>query len=276
MSNLIITALYIYPIKSLAGIEVAKAKVESHGFQNDRRFMLVDENNQFITQRKFAKMALLQPELTATEIIVRHKTEAVIPLKISLNEPNTTSEMVTIWDDTCPAKPVSPEADEWFSAVLGMKCRLMYMHDDSIRQADQRYAINETDKVSFADGYPYLMISEESLAQLNGKLDEPMDMRRFRPSIVFKGGKPHEEDEIRRVFCNGIEMYGVKPCARCVMTTVNPDTSEKGKEPLKTLSTYRQTGNKILFGENFIATSKGELKVGYLLKVLERKIPSLR
>ena len=263
MSNLIITALYIYPIKSLAGIEVAKAKVESHGFQNDRRFMLVDENNQFITQRKFAKMALLQPELTATEIIVRHKTEAVIPLKISLNEPNTTSEMVTIWDDT-------------FSAVLGMKCRLMYMHDDSIRQADQRYAINETDKVSFADGYPYLMISEESLAQLNGKLDEPMDMRRFRPSIVFKGGKPHEEDEIRRVFCNGIEMYGVKPCARCVMTTVNPDTSEKGKEPLKTLSTYRQTGNKILFGENFIATSKGELKVGYLLKVLERKIPSLR
>ena len=275
MSNLIITALYIYPIKSLAGIEVAKAKVESRGFQNDRRFMLVDENNQFITQRKHNKMALLQPELTASEIIVRHKTEAVSPLKISLDEPNTSPEMVTIWDDTCPAKPVSPEADEWFSTVLGMKCRLMYMHDDSIRQADQRYAIQETDKVSFADGYPYLMISEESLAQLNGKLDEPMDMRRFRPSIVFKGGKAHEEDEIRKVFCNGIEMYGVKPCARCVMTTVNPDTSEKGKEPLKTLSTYRQTGNKILFGENFIATSEGELKVGYLLKVLERKTPSL-
>ena len=275
MSNLIITALYIYPIKSLAGIEVAKAKVESRGFQNDRRFMLVDENNQFITQRKYAKMALLQPELTATEIIVRHKTEAVSPLKISLDEPNTTPEMVTIWDDTCPAKPVSTEADEWFSAVLGMKCRLMYMHDASIRQADQRYAINETDKVSFADGYPYLMISEESLAQLNEKLNESIDMRRFRPSIVFKGGKPHEEDEIRKVFCNGIEMYGVKPCARCVMTTVNPDTSEKGKEPLKTLSTYRQTGNKILFGENFIATSEGELKVGYLLKVLERKAPAL-
>ena len=275
MSNLIITALYIYPIKSLAGIEVAKAKVESRGFQNDRRFMLVDENNQFITQRKYAKMALLQPELTATEIIVRHKTEDISPLRVSLNEPNTAPEMVTIWDDTCPAKPVSTEADEWFSAVLGMKCRLMYMHDDSIRQADQRYAINETDKVSFADGYPYLMISEESLAQLNTKLDEPIDMRRFRPSIVFKGGKPHEEDEIRKVFCNGIQMYGVKPCARCVMTTVNPDTSEKGKEPLKTLSTYRQIGNKILFGENFIATSEGELKVGYLLKVLERKEPDL-
>ncbi|MGW8122538.1 MOSC domain-containing protein [Roseivirga echinicomitans] len=275
MSNLIITALYIYPIKSLSGIEVAKAKVESRGFQHDRRFMLVDENNQFITQRKFAKMALLQPALTASEIIVRHKKEAVSPLKISLAEPNTSPEMVTIWDDTCPAKPVSHEADEWFSTVLGMKCRLMYMHDDSIRQADQRYAINETDKVSFADGYPFLMISEESLAQLNGKLDEPMDMRRFRPSIVFKGGKPHEEDEIRKVFCNGIEMFGVKPCARCVMTTVNPDTSEKGKEPLQTLSSYRQIGNKILFGENFIATNKGELKVGYLLKVLERKAPVL-
>lgn len=275
MSNLIITALYIYPIKSLAGIEVPKAKVESRGFQNDRRFMLVDEENQFITQRKYPKMALLQPELTNSEIIVRHKIEAVSPLRISLDEPNTTPEMVTIWDDTCPAKPVSPETDEWFSAVLGMKCRLMYMHDGSVRQADQRYAINETDKVSFADGYPYLMISEESLAQLNEKLDEPMDMRRFRPSIVFKGGKPHEEDEIRKVFCNGIEMYGVKPCARCVMTTVNPDTSEKGTEPLKTLSTYRQVGNKILFGENFIATGERELKVGYLLKVLERKEASL-
>lgn len=275
MSNLIITALYIYPIKSLAGIEVPKAKVESRGFQHDRRFMLVDENNQFITQRNHAKMALLQPELTATEIIVRHKAEDINPLKISLDEPNTSPEMVTIWDDTCPAKPVSSKADEWFSTVLGMKCRLMYMHDESIRQADQRYAIKETDKVSFADGYPYLMISEESLAQLNEKLDEPIDMRRFRPSIVFKGGKPHEEDEIRKVFCNGIEMYGVKPCARCVMTTVNPDTSEKGKEPLKTLSIYRQIGSKILFGENFIATSGGELKVGYLLKVLERKPSSI-
>jgi hypothetical protein len=183
--------------------------------------------------------------------------------------------MVTIWDDTCPAKPVSLAADEWFSNVLGMKCRLMYMHDDSVRQADQRYAISETDKVSFADGYPYLMISEESLALLNDKLEAPVDMRRFRPSIVFKGGKPHEEDEIRKVFCNGMELYGVKPCARCVMTTVDPDTSEKGKEPLKTLSTYRQVGNKILFGENFIATSEGELKVGYLLKVLESKPTAL-
>lgn len=272
MSNLIITELYIYPIKSLAGIEVPKAKVESRGLQFDRRWMLVDENNQFITQRNFPKMALLQPEITASEIIVRDKSNIVSPLKISLEEPKTHPEMVTIWDDTCPAKPVGLKADEWFSHILEMKCRLMYMHNDSVRQADQRYAINETDKVSFADGYPILMVSEESMNQLNQKMGLHYSIRRFRPNIVFKGGKPHEEDTLRKVTINGVELYGVKPCARCVLITIDPSTTNQGKEPSKTLSAYRKRDNKILFGENFIPMNHGEISIGNPIVVEEVKV----
>lgn len=271
MSELVITSLFIYPIKSLAGISIKDSQVESRGLKFDRRWMLVDDNNQFITQRDHPKMAFLQPEITESSISVGHRKQNIAPIIISLSEPLSEPEMVTIWDDTCPAKEVSKEANDWFSKVLEMDCRLMYMHDTSIRQADQRYAINETDKVSFADGYPVLMVSEESMNQLNQKMGLNYSMERFRPNIVFKGGDPHQEDNLRKVQTGEVEFYGVKPCARCVLTTIDPRTTEQGKEPLKTLSTYRKLNNKILFGENFIPTKEGQIKLGDSLSILEIK-----
>lgn len=271
MSELVITSLFIYPIKSLAGISLKHSQVESRGLKFDRRWMLVDENNQFITQREHPKMAMLQPEITESSIIVSHRKQNIAPIIISLSAPNSVPEMVTIWDDTCPAKEVSKEANDWFSKVLNMVCRLMYMHDTSIRQADQRYAVNETDKVSFADGYPVLMVSEESMNQLNQKMGLDYSIERFRPNIVFKGGNPHQEDTIRKVQIAEVEFYGVKPCARCVLTTIDPQTTEQGKEPLKTLSMYRKLNNKILFGENFIPVNEGQIAVGDKLWILEFK-----
>jgi uncharacterized protein YcbX len=271
MSNLKITGLYIYPIKSLSGISLSKTKVEFRGLQFDRRWMLVDDNDEFITQRNFPLMALLQPEITPASIIVRHRGKIVQPIEFSLYEPQSKAEAVTIWEDTCLAKEVSKEASEWFSMVLGMRCRLMFMHEESIRQADQRYAIQETDKVSFADGYPVLMVSEESMDQLNQKMNLNYTIERFRPNIVCAGGEAHVEDTLRKVQINNVEFYGVKPCARCVLTTIDPLTTEQGKEPLKTLSTYRKSGNKILFGENFIPVNQGEIAIGGDINVQESK-----
>lgn len=275
MADLSITSIFIYPIKSLGGISLTSSRIEFRGLQHDRRWMLVDENNQFITQRNFPKMALLQPTIEAGLMKVEDRSGKINPLVFPLAEPNSEIETVTVWDDECPAKSVGTMADLWFTKALEMPCRLMYMHDASVRQADQRYAINEEDKVSFADGYPILMICEESMELLNSKLEQPLSMARFRPNIVFKGGKPHQEDELRKLQINGVELFGVKPCARCVLTTIDPETTEKGKEPLKTLATYRKVGAKILFGENFIPMNEGEIKVDDHLEIKEEKSTKL-
>lgn len=272
MTNLKVTDLWIYPIKSLAGIQLKDVNIESRGLQYDRRWVLVDENGDFVHQRDFPEMNFLQPEINGGLMTIRHIKGEYEDLTFNINEPDTEEvEHVLIWDDTCQGKPVDKKADLWFSNVLGKSMRLLFMHEDSIRQADQRYAINESDKVSFADGYPILMISEESLALLNSKTEEHIPMNRFRANVIVSGQSAHIEDQLRKININGLDLYGVKPCARCIMITIDIETLKKGKEPLKTLSTYRKLGNKILFGENFIPMGHGKISIGQDIEVLENK-----
>lgn len=267
MSNLKVTDLWIYPIKSIAGIQLKESKVEKRGLQYDRRWVLADENGMFVNQRDYPEMALLQPEINGSVMTISHKAKAIAPLSFSMDEPTTTPVSVTVWDDTCPAKPVDEKADAWFSDIVGKEVRLLYMHEDSVRQADQRYAIEETDKVSFADGYPILIISEESVAFLNTKTEEHIPMNRFRANVIMQGGHANEEDTLRQINIGNVQMHGVKPCARCVMITIDVDTATKGKEPLKSLATYRKQGHKILFGENFIPHNEGSIAVGDAIQV---------
>lgn len=271
MSKLKITDLWIYPIKSIAGIQLTESKVEKRGLQFDRRWVLADEQGTFIHQRDYPEMALLQPEINGDVMTIKHKNRTIESISFNMSEPTSTPLSVTVWDDECSAKPVSEKADVWFSQIIGKKVMLLYMHEDSVRQADQRYAIETTDKVSFADGYPVLMISEESLALLNSKAEEYIPMNRFRSNIIISGGDAHEEDTLRQITIGTIKMHGVKPCARCIMTTIDVETALKGKEPLKTLASYRKLGHKILFGENFIPSNEGMVKVGDSLTVLEQK-----
>lgn len=266
-----IESLHIYPIKSLGGIDLQEAKVTDRGLAYDRRWVLVDANNRFVSQREYARMALLQPRLDNGQMTITDRSGELVPLQFDLNEPKTTAEAITVWDDTVPAKPVSNAADDWFTTIMQMPVRLMYMHEDSIRQADQRYAITEQDKVSFADGYPILIISQASMDRLNSKLDHALSVNRFRANIIVSGIEAHEEDTWREIKTIQQTLFGVKPCARCVMTTIDPQTGEAGKEPLKTLANYRKIGNKILFGENFIPKEEGMLKVGDEIEVVERK-----
>ncbi|RFZ84589.1 MOSC domain-containing protein [Mucilaginibacter terrenus] len=262
-----ISGLYIYPIKSLGGIKVNSAVLTDRGLEHDRRWMLVDENNRFLSQRENIQMALLKASLVSDGIKVTYTpegTSVVIPFKPITQTPVD----VTIWDDKCMAHLVSTELDTWFSSKLGIDSRLVYMPDDSLRQTDLRYT-DEGAITSFSDAYPMLIIGQSSLDDLNNRLDEPLPMDRFRPNIVFTGGEPYSEDMMKHIRINGIDLFGVKLCARCVMTTVDQVTGQKGKEPLKTLAKYRLRNNKIYFGQNLVYLGNGKLNVGDELQVIE-------
>jgi uncharacterized protein len=259
-----ISSIHIYPIKSLGGLSVSSAKITARGLEHDRRWMLIDENNRFLSQREFHSLALLQLSISENALIVSHKVLPIKSLAISFLE-NTVDLprlQVSVWDDTVEAVEVSQEANDWFTEVLQSPTRLVYMPDDSFRKVDEKYAINQDDITSFSDGYPILIIGENSLADLNARLEVPVPMNRFRPNLVFSGGEPFEEDTWRNFSVGTSQLVGVKPCARCIMTTINQDSAETGKEPLKTLASFRKVGHKILFGQNVLPLGLGEISVG--------------
>lgn len=266
-----VSQLYIYPIKSLGGIAINKSVVTFRGLQYDRRYMLVDENNLFLTQREYPAMALLRTAIERDNLLVYHKnalsSKLILPL---VPEPTNTNSMVKVWDDWCEGQYINKEADDWFSAQLGVSCRLVYMPESTNRKVDDKYALHN-DITSFAEGYPILLIGQSSLDDLNSHLEEPLPMNRFRPNIVFTGGNPFEEDTMGHFLINDMNFYGVKLCARCVITATNQDTGIAGKEPLQSLAKYRMTNNKVLFGQNVLCGSEGIISVGDSIKVLKRK-----
>ncbi len=256
-----ISGLYIYPIKSLPGIAVNEARVTEKGFEFDRRWMLVDENNLFISQREAPQMTQLLVAIENDGLHIKHKLKGnsiTIPFDIPSSAETGT---VTIWDDICEARYVSSEVDEWFTAMLEINCRLVYMPDDSMRIVDQRYATGDM-VTSFADAYPFMIVGQASLDDLNSRLAEPLPMDRFRPNIVFTGGEPFEEDLLADFTIRNIHFYGVKLCARCIITTIDQNSGAKGKEPLKTLASFRAKNNKIYFGQNLVHKGDGVIGVG--------------
>lgn len=258
-----VSGLFIYPIKSLGGIEVTQVNLCNTGFEYDRRWMLVDENNQFLSQRNFPLLALCKVSLVENGFLIRYQNqELVIPFFIKEGE----FVNVKIWDDEVKAIKAEEKCNQFFSSIFNQHIRLVYLPDNSHRQIDLKYA-QPNESVSFADGYPILVIGESSLELLNSKLTEPLPMNRFRPNLVFSGGLPHDEDTWKTFMVSDAEFLGVKPCGRCTVTTINQQTGEKGAEPLKTLSTYRSKENKILFGQNVIAKTLGKIKVGDIIKL---------
>ena len=261
---LTVSELFIYPIKSLGGFRIDAAELTDRGFKYDRRWMLVGNNNHFLTQREFPAMALLQVELANNVLKVTHKLSGdslQIPLSATINE----TAIADIWDDSCEVQFVSAAADEWFSQTLGVHCRLVHMPDTSERKVETAYAINE-EITSLSDGYPLLIIGQSSLDDLNSRLPEPLPMNRFRPNIVFTGGLAFEEDKLAHFRINEIDFYGVKLCARCPITTIDQDNAVKSKEPLRTLATYRMKDNKVYFGQNLLYNGTGTLHVGDEIK----------
>ena len=265
-----ISELYIYPIKSLGGIAVSETVLTDRGPQHDRRWMLVDENNSFLTQREYPQMALLQTNIEEGQLIVFHKNRREDKIKLSLFPGQLSTVTVKVWDDYCTAQFVSTEADAWFSKQLSISCRLVYMPDNSIRNVDNNYALNG-EITGFSDGFPLLMIGQQSLNDLNDHMDQPLPMNRFRPNIVFAGGDPYIEDGMEHFMINTIEFYGVKLCARCPITTTDQETAIRYKEPLKTLASYRSRNNKVYFGQNVLYNKPGVIKIGDTINIIKWK-----
>lgn len=269
-----ISHLYVYPIKSFGGIQLETAQLTDRGIEFDRRWMLVDEQNNFLTQREFPKMALMQTEFKENRLLVFERGNEEDKLILELHPHSSDLFTVQVWDDSCDALHVSYKADELLSEKLNMKCRLVYMPDETKRMVAPDYATN-AELTGFSDAFPLLMIGQASLDDLNSRLEQQLPMNRFRPNIVFSGGRPFEEDGMKKFIINEMDFFAVKPCARCVVTTTDQETGVTSKEPLKTLSTYRAANNKIYFGQNILYNKTGKLSVGDELKIIETK-PSLQ
>ncbi len=252
-------SIHIYPLKSAKGISMGQAKIDDRGFQYDRRWMLVDENGRFMSQRKIPGLALISVELNANSLALEMPGFQKVEIPII---PQTDEKMnVKIWKDTCEAIPIGKYVDELFSAFLGKQCRLVFMPRETIRSISKKYSVNQH-SVSFADGFPFLLTSEASLDELNKKLADPLPMNRFRPNLVIAGCEPFAEDNWKKIKIGAILFHVVKPCARCVVTTVDQHTGEKGKEPLNTLAKFRNVNGKLLFGQNLIHEQKGMIRTG--------------
>lgn len=256
--------IYIYPIKSLAGIRLLQSEVQIRGLSLDRRWMLVDQKGRFLTQRTVSQMALLRVRLDEEGLYVYHKhypeRAHLVPFTTEKND----LVSITLWQDHLQALLVNKSSDQWFSEVLGLPCQLVHMPSTINRWIEEKYAVhNET--VSFADAMPFLIIGQSSLEDLNRKLSAPLAMDRFRPNFVFSGEEPFSEDHWTEVEIGECLFKRTKPCARCIITTIDQETAAMGKEPLKTLATYRSIGNKVIFGQNMIALTTGTVKVGDIL-----------
>jgi len=274
-----LSEINIYPVKSLRGITVKSRHIDAFGLQLDRRWMLVDEHNKFLTQRQEARMALIDVALTDNGLLLNAPAMPACPVP---GQPQTTEVLeVQVWKDTVKATVVSADIDNWLSQFLGRNTRLVFMPDRTVRLIDQDYKIGNHDQVGFADGFPFLLISQASLDDLNQRLEqkgEPaVPMHRFRPNLVISGCTPYEEDSWKTIHIGSCQFHVVKPCSRCVIPTIDRDTAKKGKEPVRTLLEYRRTDNKIYFGQNLVheLLPDQHLSTGNTLTIVTLKKPDV-
>ncbi len=262
-----LSTIHVYPVKSCAPLTVASATVEDRGFAGDRRWMIVDANARFVTGRE-------QPRLT--QIHALPDDDGLV-----LSAPGMPSLRLaplrgaariatTVWKSSVQALPAPPAADAWISTYLGQPARFVHMDAACVRAVDSKYGASG-DEVSFADGFPLLLISQAALDALNARLAQSVSMLRFRPNVVIANTEPHAEDGWKRIRIGAVDFDVVKSCSRCVFTTVD---FERGAfdpvgEPLRTLLTYRRTPNGVMFGQNLIPRGRGVLRVGDLAQVVE-------
>lgn len=258
-------SLWIYPVKSLAGIEVKEIALDDFGPAGDRRWMIIDEDRHFVTQRSHPELARIRTTLADGDVRVDIPGQGVFTLR-----PTSESLRALVWRDWAQAFAGDAEANEAISRYCGKPLRFVYMPDESFRRVDTA-RVQDLRRVSFADGFPLLITSMASLDELNERLDSPVEMRRFRPNIVVDGATPWAEDQWRELAVGTSVFSLVKPCSRCVMTTVDPDAGVKdpSTQPLKTLARYRRTEDGVIFGMNAIHESAGHVRVGDPVKIIK-------
>jgi len=257
-----VSQLVVYPIKSMGGAVLDRSEVGPRGLLHDRRWMLVDEDDRFMTQRVIAKMCLFRASFDEHHLRVRVGEQSVVLPLIPQKEPLR----VTVWKSECDAVRVSDEADAWFSEKMGADVRLVYMPDDSIRPTHPDYTL-PGDHVGFADAFPVLVASLASLEDLNSRLEAPLPMDRFRANIILEDCRAFEEDEWPLIEIGDVRFRAAKQCGRCLVTTTNQETAEVGTEPLRTLAKYRQQDKAVVFGNYFVPETNGHISVGDIVRI---------
>ena len=265
-----LSSIHVYPVKSCGGCSPGEWDVDDFGLRHDRRWMVADLTGDFVTQREEPRLALVRPVLVDHSLVLRAPgmPELALPLVPRVRE----RVKVQVWGDITEGVPVSSEAAQWLSRFLGRLVRLVWMPNDVVRDTDPEYAVGH--RVSFADGFGFLLISEASLTELNRRLQVPLPMNRFRPNLVVSGSEPFAEDGWREVRLGALELTVVKPCARCVTTTTDQETAERGVEPLRTLARFRKDNGKVMFGQNLVHRGSGRIAVGAPVEVVSLARPA--
>ncbi|MBA0052592.1 MOSC domain-containing protein [Streptomyces sp. AJS327] len=269
-----LAGLYLYPVKSLAGSERDEADIELWGPRGDRRWLVATPDGDKVSQREQPRLALASAE-TLPGGGVRLSAPGMPPLEVAVPDARHGTVEVEVWRSTVETVPAGGAADDWLSEFLGGPVRLVHLDAPEYRRPiDPAYGLpGET--VSFADGFPLLLVSVSSLDALNSLIaqgdhpDEgPLPMNRFRPNLVVEGTAPWAEDDWRRVRVGEVTFRVVKPCGRCVVTTTDQRTGERGKEPLRTLTRHRRFGDQLVFGQNLIPEGTGRVRAGDPFEVL--------
>ena len=266
--------LQIFPVKALRGIKVAHALVEPWGLSGDRRWMVVDETGRFLTQREHPSMARIRAYAGAGGIALQTGERRVI---VPFPGRDAAILSVTVWRDVVEARVACADSHTLLGAALGCPCRLVWMQDTRGRATDARFAPAGS-TVSFADGFPLLLASTASLADLNARLAAPIPMGRFRVNVAIEGGAAWEEDAWERVRIGEVTFAVVKACERCVVTTIDPETGERPDktEPLRTLAQFRRdVRGGVMFGQNMVPETGGTIRIGDEVEVLARGEPNV-
>ena len=260
-----LSQIFIYPIKSARGIAIPETQVDTSGPLQDRRWMVVDQQGVFLSQRKLPRMALIKPRFDGSDLVLtaRGMSPLVIPRWSGQGE----WIPVRIWRDNLTLPHPDQAYSEWFSSFLGRPCRLVYLPDEITRNVEPPFDDPKW-RVSLADGYPLLLVAQSSLDLLNAKLPSAISMEHFRPNLVVADTAPHAEDSWTNIKIGSVELTIVKPCARCSIVLVNPATATVGIEPLKTLAGYRTMARSVMFGQNALVVTPGQLRVGNAVEIM--------
>ena len=255
-----LAAVYVYPVKSTRRVPLETSAVEPQGLRMDRRWMLVDPDGKFVSQRITPKLALIQAAAQPDGLHAQAPGQEDLFVRLPDGQARAS---VDVWGDIVSAAVADDEAHAWFSRFLDVECRLVFLDDPASRPVEAGYG-RPGDVVSFADSFPALLISEASLEALNDRLTEPVPMHRFRPNLVVSGVEAFAEDGWERVRIGEVDFLVVKPCARCVVTTIDQEKGvSSGKEPMQTLNTFRRgEDGKVRFGQNLVPLHPGTVRRG--------------
>jgi uncharacterized protein YcbX len=261
-----VAALHIFPVKSMAGFSPPSARVRPWGFEGDRRWMVVAPDGTFMTQREHPAMALLAPKTSGR--VLRLEAAGHGAIEAAATGPHS---LVRVWNDVVPAATCPACVDAFITEVLGTPCRLVYLDDPSSRKVDARWR-QADESVSFADGFPVLLTSFGSLDDLNARLPAPIRINRFRGNIEIAGAPAWAEDTWTLIRIGEVTFRVAKPCERCIVTTIEQETATRPDkaEPLRTLATFRRAADGVIFGQNLVPVTEGEIGVGDRVEILEQ------